>query len=143
MTYNKWPSPHGHAIASDKTDKMTQPETANVALDARIVLANDELNAMLKRLNDIDGVYHWDGMFIRAVLQTPASDGWMTIETAPPYTDILMMFMSEGKYQKCQVASYIVWKDERIYSDWKWAPLPTHWMPLTALKQSTAKDGRE
>ena len=22
MTYNKWPSPHGHAIASDKTDKM-------------------------------------------------------------------------------------------------------------------------
>lgn len=25
MTYNKWPSPHGHAIASDKTDKMPAP----------------------------------------------------------------------------------------------------------------------
>ena len=73
MTYNKWPSPHGHAIASDKTDKM--PQVANAVLDANIVLANDELNAMLKRLNDIDGVYHWDGMFIRAALQTPASDG--------------------------------------------------------------------
>lgn len=82
-----------------------------------------------------------DRMIETPAQQTPASDGWMPIETAPPYTDILMMFMSEGKYQKCQVASYIVWKDERIYSDWKWAPLPTHWMPLTALKQSTAKDG--
>ena len=133
MTYNKWLSPNGHAIASDKTDKIpeaakvalddrlqaqidysidlqriiesichgmdiAEPKTtarhhydmavkyknalqtpvSDVALDAGIVLANDELNAMLTRLNDIDGVYHWDGMFIRAALQTPASDGCAT-----------------------------------------------------------------
>ena len=32
MTYNKWPSPNGHAIVSDKTDK--QPKSANVAFGA-------------------------------------------------------------------------------------------------------------
>lgn len=108
---------------------IPQPEAAKVALDdetADKLLTRHTVNDCIEALE--------------TALQTPASDGWMTIETAPPYTDILMMFMSEGKYQKCQVASYIVWKDERIYSDWKWAPLPTHWMPLTALKQSTAKD---
>lgn len=52
MTYNKWPSPHGHAIVSDKTDKMTQPETANVALDA-LIEARDELN----RRNSYDVQY--------------------------------------------------------------------------------------
>ena len=55
---------------------------------------------------------------------------WQPIETARPYTDILMMVMLEGKYQKCQVASFVIWEDKPLYADWHWQPPPTHWMPL-------------
>jgi hypothetical protein len=62
---------------------------------------------------------------------------WQPIETAPPYEDILMMVMLEGKYQKCQVASFIIPRDTPIYVNWCWTVSPTHWMPLPEPPKET------
>ena len=88
MTDEKWGSPTGHAIASDKTDKIAQPEAAKVALDmdnAREVFENwltaDGNYPHLKH-KSFGGQYlheeaamKWDGFKAGYyALQTPASD---------------------------------------------------------------------
>jgi len=56
MTYNKWPSPHGHAIASSETDKQVTKKTENVSCEN---LTNADVITAIKEVIRISDRKHW------------------------------------------------------------------------------------
>ena len=141
MTYNKWPSPHGHAIASDKTDKLPQPEAAKVALDAlnkiqaMLLLARATINqSTLDETSDMDALFQP----IRAALQTPASDGVLDTWTLPyKSSDSDERIRKVIKTLALPENSTVVWGAlKQLENEIRFALVADY----NALKQSTAKD---